>query len=71
MWSITRPHASSINSFMMWTLAFTSRIWSCVNRAGTKPAGPPSMFGKRPSQKASQCSGLRAKMARIASSDPG
>ena len=56
---------------MTCTLALTSRIWSWVSRDGTKVAGPPSMLENVPSQKPSQCAGLRARTARIASSEPG
>ena len=43
----TRPQASSMSSFITWTLALTSRIWSSVRRDGTKVAGPPSMLDER------------------------
>jgi hypothetical protein len=67
----TRPQASSISSFMTWTLALISRIWSWVSRPGTKSAGPPSRLENDPSQYASQCGGLPSSTLRIASSDPG
>ena len=60
-----------MSSFMTCTLALTSRIWSWVSREGTNAAGPPSMFGKLPSQYASQCAGLPASTSRTASSEPG
>ena len=60
-----------MSSFITCTLALTSRIWSSVSVEGTNVAGPPSMLGNRPSQKASQWAGLRARTARIASSEPG
>jgi len=47
--SSTRPHASSMSSFITCAIALTSRSWSSVSVDGTNRAGPPSTLCHVPS----------------------
>ena len=57
-----RPIASSMSSFSICTIAFTSRTWSAVKVLGTHWAGASKFETNSPLYQASHCAGFVLKM---------